>query len=673
MIKQFICCAAALSVALSTYADTAYITDVIPTPSEINASSDGVFVIPEGEITYHISPSESSLSDYLKTFSPRLKPVAGKRNATIRISFGQGNSDDYSMTVGKNCITIDGSGESGAFYGIQTLLQLLGMPSVTEIGTFTVKDTPRYAYRGLHFDVSRHFRSIDFLKKQIDAMALLKLNNMHLHLTDGAGWRIEIPGYPRLSEFAAWRPQREWQQWEDGGRLYCESSSPGAYGGYYTREELKELVDYATMRHVNIIPEIEMPGHSIEVTSAYPSLSCSGKPYTNDDLCVGKEETFRFLEDVFSEVIDIFPSAYIHLGGDEAGKAAWKSCPDCMRRMTDEGLTDVDQLQNYAVNRMARFLESKGRHAIGWDEVVHPDLDKSTVIMSWRGTEGGEIAMGNGHKAIMAPGKFCYLNSSQDAHFKEPVSTGVYLPLEMVYGYDPGSDSLLMGVQGCMWAEYVVTDEHAEYMYYPRTYAIAELGWAKADALGRWPHMQSRSKLLNKQMQAKGYTTFNLDNEFGERRETLTEARHSARGARVTYGIKPHRNYPAGGDGALTDGIRGGWSHTDGRWQGFLSDMDLTVDLGEIRPVHAVMLDCLHAPGAWIHLPQWVEVSLSADGENFTVADTVWSDLDPDYTKSMTRRFATSTSGAEARFVKIRAKRHTRPGAWIFTDEIIVE
>lgn len=450
-------------------------------------------------------------------------------------------------------------------------------------------------------------------------------------------------------------------------------TQPGAYGGYYTRDELMDLVAYAADRHVNIIPEIEMPGHSIEVTSAYPALSCSGKPYTDDDLCIGKEETFKFLENVFSEVIDIFPSKYIHLGGDEAGKASWKTCPDCRKRMETEDLADVDELQNYAVNRMARFLESKGRHAIGWDEVVHPDLDRSTVIMSWRGTEGGETAMGNGHKAIMAPGKYCYLNSSQDAHFKEPVSTGVYLPLRMVYDYDPGCDSLLLGVQGCMWAEYVVTDEHAEYMYYPRAYAIAELGWARKDAAKDYSRMLSRAKLLNRAMQTKGYTTFDLDNEFGERKETLTPACHAARGAKVIYGIPPHRNYPAGGDAALTDGIRGGWSHTDGRWQGFLSDMDVTVDLGDERQVNAVMMDCLHAPGAWIHLPQWVEVSLSSDGKNFTIADTVWSDLDPDYTKSMTRRFATATDGAKARYVRIRAKRHTRPGAWIFADEIIVE
>ena len=677
MIKPFVCGFAALAfAAMPLHAKTVSASDVIPAPSSFSTVGNDIFKIPATGLRYTIeSPRSSRIEEFLITCAPRLVPAQKGEKADLKIKISEADSESYEMTIGKKQITIKGHGEAGAFYGVQTLLQMLSEPDATEIACGKIEDSPRFGYRGLHFDVSRHFRSIDFLKKQIDAMAMLKLNNLHLHLTDAAGWRIEIPGYPRLTEYAAWRPQHTWQLWYDNGQPFCESTAPNAYGGYYTKKELKDLVEYAAARHINIVPEIEMPSHSFEVTSAYPELACGGKPTVgNDDMCIGKENMFRFLEDVFTEVIDIFPSEYIHLGGDEAGKEVWKTCPDCRQRMKDENLTDVDQLQNYAVNRIARFIADKGRKAIGWDEILHPDLDTATAIMSWRGTKGGKEAIAQGRRVVMAPGDTCYLNNAQDAQYKEPLSQGGYLSLEMVYDFEPGTDEQLLGLQGCMWGEYVVTDEHAEYMYYPRAYAIAETGWTPASKKD-YDDFRRRAQQFSQVMQQRGYNTFDLSQEVGLRPESLKPVCHRARGAKVIYNTPYSPLYPAGGENALTDGQRGSWHFSDHNWQGIQGDADITVDLGKVMPVNAVMVDFMQSPKSWVHLPQWVEVALSNDGEEFNTVDTMRSETNADAPLAVTRRYATVTGvDATARYVRIRAKRHERPGggAWLFLDEIIV-
>ena len=288
--------------------------------------------------------------------------------------------EGYRLEVTRKGIVITASSKEGAFYAMQTLAQMVAGAPESESGTeaaiacCVINDYPRFPYRGLHVDVSRHFRSVDFLKKQMDAMAMFKMNRMHIHLTDAAGWRMQIDAYPRLTEFAAWRPQHTWKEWWAGDRHYCEAAEPGAYGGYYTKEQLKELVEYAHERHIEIIPEIEMPGHSEEVLAAYPELSCAGKPYSQGEFCPGNEETFRFLETVLDEVMVVFPSEYIHIGGDEANKTHWKTCPKCQQRMLEEGLADVDELQSYMIKRMARYVESKGRKVIGWDEILEGEV-----------------------------------------------------------------------------------------------------------------------------------------------------------------------------------------------------------------------------------------------------------------------------------------------------------
>ena len=341
---------------------------VIPAPAGTELS-DGTFMIPETGASFYIKgTSTDGLAGYLEGLPLSLAQASGPGKADVLIEIGGKRLQDrkpesYSLEITPSQIRIKAPAEAGAFYAVQTLLQMTREGKVRQLQCCRVEDSPRFGYRGLHFDVSRHFRSKEFLMKQMDAMALVKLNKMHLHLTDGAGWRIEIDKYPELTGFAAWRPYRSWQEWWEGGREYCTQSDPEAQGGYYTKDDIREILAYAAPRHIEVIPEIEMPGHSEEVLAAYPELSCSGEPYKNSDFCPGKEETFTFLENVLAEVMELFPSEYVHIGGDEASKSGWKDCPDCRRRMQEEGLEDVDELQSYLIHRIEEFVKRRGRAA----------------------------------------------------------------------------------------------------------------------------------------------------------------------------------------------------------------------------------------------------------------------------------------------------------------------
>ena len=354
---------------------------------------------------------------------------AGKGRPDLEIGIdpaarGIVSEEAYRLEIAPRGIAVSARTAAGAFYAVQTLLQLMDDGRAEEIACRTIEDAPRFAYRGFMIDVSRHFRSVEFVKRQIDAMALFKLNRLHMHLTDGAGWRIEIDRYPRLTEFAAWRPYEDWQSWWEGDRSYCEADDPRARGGFYTKEEIREIVEYARLRHIEVIPEIEMPGHSEEVTAAYPELGCHGEPYRDGDLCPGNERTFEFLENVLLEVMELFPSEYIHIGGDEAGKSAWRDCAKCRERMRSEGLKDVDELQSYLIHRIERFLNAHGRRLLGWDEILDGGLAPGATVMSWRGTEGGLKAIRAGQQAVFVPGEFCYLDYTQDAPFTQPLSIG---------------------------------------------------------------------------------------------------------------------------------------------------------------------------------------------------------------------------------------------------------
>lgn len=679
---------------------------VIPAPAEY-ALSSGVFSFAGGK-TFSIIGDDSltpqerrSLAGVLTSFPFGLSEAVSERKADVVITIdgelfmrktaldslpfdSRRFQEAYRLEVTPRKINVYASSSAGAFYALQTLAQITGMRPDAEVGCCTVDDAPRFGYRGLHVDVSRHFRSKEFLMKQMDAMALLKLNRMHLHLTDGAGWRIEIDGYPRLTDFAAWRPQRKWSDWWASDRLYCGRDVPGAYGGYYTREDLKQILDYASKRHIEVIPEIEMPGHSEEVLAAYPELaccaetdSCGGTHSLPGDLCPGKEATFAFIEDVLDCVMDIFPSEYVHIGGDEASKSAWEACPDCRKRMREEGLSDVDELQSYFIRRVEAYVNSRGRRIIGWDEILQGGLAPDATVMSWRGTEGGVEAMRAGHDVIMTPNTFCYLDYTQDAPFKEPVSIGGYVTLAKTYSYEPAENGLsgdelthLLGVQGNLWAEYIPEDSHAEYMYYPRAFAIAETGWSLPERKD-YEDFRSRALVFSDILTRLGYTVFDLRNEYGERKESLSPVVHLAVGADVDYALPVNESYPGVGDATLTDGLLGGWSYGDGRWQGFLSDVDVTVDLGSVQPVRYVGATFMQIVSAWVYFPEMVDVSVSDDGVNFRPLGTVFRDFPIGLDGLFFRQYGL-TCDETARYVRLTAARNALVGSWLFTDEIVV-
>ena len=587
-------------------------------------------------------------------------------------------SESYRLEIHRRKgITITFSDSAGRYYALQTLNQMSADGAIRELQCCEIYDCPRFPYRGLHFDVSRHFRSVDFLKKQMDAMAMFKMNRMHIHLTDAAGWRMQIDAYPRLTQFAAWRPQHTWKEWWAGDRHYADEGDPGAYGGYYTKDELRDLVSYARARHIEIIPEIEMPSHSEEVLAAYPKLGCSGEAYKDSDFCVGNEEVFRFLETVLDEVMEVFPSEYIHIGGDEAGKQHWKTCPKCQKRMQEEGLKDVDELQSYMIKRIARYVESKGRKVIGWDEILDGGLAEGAAVMSWRGTEGGIAAMEMGHDVVMSPGRYCYLDHAQDAPFKEPESIGGYLPLDSVYVYEPVEASMpadrihhLKGVQANLWSEYIVTDAHAEYMYWPRAIAIAETAWSLPENKDLKGFRQRVLRMLER-LRADGYSTFDLQNEYGERREALAVAEHLAKGCKVIYGKPVQQWYPASGETTFTDGIMGGWTYSDGKWQGFLSDIDVTIDLGSVKPVQYVGGTFMQLKGPGVFIPRQVEILVSEDGVDYETIALIENDV-PTSAEELTFRSFDTSCDIRARYVRYHAFRSTMRG-FLFLDEIVVK
>lgn len=691
-MKRILACLAAVSSVLGHAADpdpdvkTGSPEGIIPVPMRIEMT-EGVFTIQEDGASFHINGDASgSLTDYIGHYCPVFTVSDRQGDADILIEIGakalkgtclqENTGEAYSMEVSPERIKIKAGSEAGAFYAVQSLIQMIGCGNTGQLQCCRISDAPRFGYRGLHFDVSRHFRTKEFLMKQMDAMALVKLNRMHLHLTDGAGWRIEIEKYPRLTEFAAWRPYEKWTDWA-ADPVYCEQSHPDASGGYYTKDDIREILAYAAQRHIEVIPEIEMPGHSEEVLAAYPELSCSGEPYKNSDFCPGKEETFTFLENVLTEVMELFPSEYIHIGGDEASKSGWKTCPDCHKRMQEEGLENVDELQSYLIHRIEEFVNSKGKKIIGWDEIIQGGLAPNATVMSWRGTEGGIKALKSGNDVIMTPSEFCYLDYTQDAPFKEPESIGGYVPLAKTYSYEPAEEGLteqdishLLGVQCNLWSEYITEDSHAEYMYYPRAFAIAETGWSPAEKKD-YAGFRERALALCGMLQDMGYETFDLRTEYGDRKESLRPLEHLAKGCKVTYNIRYADQYPAGGDSALTDGVCGGWTYGDKKWQGFFSDADFTVDLGSVKPIHYVGATFMNVTGAWVHIPQKMEVYISENGVDFSHAGTAYQDISEKHNFIFFKQYSVICN-TKTRYIRIYAQRATKPGACLFIDELVV-
>ena len=486
---------------------------VIPMPESVTVT-DGAFYAKGAPVSIDESLDQLSRKA-IGRFVTALETATGKKCHEGKGGFSfmlnpNMGAEEYAINIGKDGAVVEASALNGFVYACETLKQML--PAAVYGGKkakadwvlpyVSIFDSPRFAYRGMHLDPCRHFWSIEETKRYLDVMAAYKLNRFHWHLTEDQGWRMEIKAYPKLTEVGAWRNgtviKKEWGS-NDGIR----------YGGFYTQEEMKEIVEYAAERGITVIPEVDLPGHMVAALAAYPELGCTGGPYevwtrwgvAKDILCAGNEEIFSFLENVFRELVDIFPSEYIHIGGDECfgGDAEpdrpdpWDVCPKCAARMKQLGIKKGPQakhyLQNYVTARVQGILEKMGRKVIGWDEILQGNLAPGATVMSWRGVQGGIEAAAKGFDAIMTPTGFMYFDYYQSyEQDKEPFGIGGYLPLEQVYSYEPldgitpGSEDHIIGVQANLWTEYIATPEHLEYMLLPRLCALSEVQWCQPEA-----------------------------------------------------------------------------------------------------------------------------------------------------------------------------------------------
>lgn len=451
-----------------------------------------------------------------------------KRNAVVfSLSADSVNGEEgYRLLVESGCIRMKACRPAGLFHAVQSLLQLFHPDFFRDraadgvrwaIPCVDVQDKPRYAWRGLHLDVSRHFFPAAFIKRMLDRMAFHKLNVFHWHLVDGPGWRIEIKKYPNLTRTGAWRVDKTDRPWR---WLDTEIVKPGdnrkRYGGFYTQEEVREIVAYAADRFITIVPEIEMPGHSYAALVSYPEYACPNADIrrvglrNRDVFCAGQEGTYSFLQDILSEVIELFPSEFIHIGGDEVNKAVWESCAACQFRIRSLGLKDEEGLQSYFIRRMSDFLESKDRRLIGWDEIMQGGLAPGAAVMSWRGLKPGIRAARMGHEVVMCPTSHCYFDYYQGDRDLEPEAFGGFLPLSRVYAFDPTPDELteeeaehILGAQANVWTEHIKTESHAEYMIFPRLAAFSEAVWSSAEARD-WEDFYHRLRVQLRRYDAQG-------------------------------------------------------------------------------------------------------------------------------------------------------------------------
>ena len=594
----------------------------------------------------------------------------------------------YSLSVTPKTITINAVHEAGLFRGSRTLIQLLEQGRTTgSLPCLTITDYPRFPWRGMHLDPCRHFWSVEFTKKYIDLLARYKMNSFHWHLTDDQGWRIEIKKYPELTAVGAWRKGSQVGPYSR--REY--DSIP--YGGFYTQDEIREVVAYAAARHINVVPEIEMPGHALAALAAYPHLGCTGGPYEvskgwgvfEDVFCAGNDSTFAMLEDVLTEVMELFPSEMIHIGGDECPKEAWKKCAKCQARKNAHGLKDEHELQSYFIQRIEKFVNSKGRKIIGWDEILEGGLAPNAAVMSWQGIEGGIAAARSGHYAVMSPGSHCYFDHYQGDPANEPLAIGGYTTVQKVYSYEPIPAELkpeeckyILGAQGNVWTEYILTPEHVEYMAVPRMLALAEVLWTpkakrnEADFLSRleneFPKLDAMKVNTSKglyqvsllprpgkvagtiEVQVStsssgtiaiqtngspdwmGYVTpllLDSDTKLRTRSEKdgiigpVSERQfnfNSATAQKISLSKQPHERYNDGGAFTLVDGITAQEKRVNTEWLGWREGVTITVDLGSLQEISRMSIGALHETYSWIHAPKAIEFLVSTDGKNYTSA-----------------------------------------------------
>ncbi|WP_299289397.1 glycoside hydrolase family 20 protein [uncultured Mucilaginibacter sp.] len=601
--------------------------------------------------------------------------------------------EGYQLSIGQNQIKIIGHDDAGVFYGTQTLLQLIShdKPGNYSINNCKINDYPRFGYRGMELDVSRHLFPVSAIKKWINILAFYKINTFHWHLTDDQGWRIEIKKYPKLQSAAAYRNEtlighkKEMPHQFDGRR----------YGGFYSQQEVKDIVKFAAERHISIIPEIEMPGHALAALSAYPALGCTGGPYQtatfwgvfDDVYCAGNEETFHFLENVLDEVITLFPSNYIHIGGDECPKTKWKTCPKCQKRIADEHLKDEQQLQTYFMGRIEKYLKNKNKKVIGWDEILEGGLTPDATVMSWRGEEGGIAAAHLQHEVVMTPEKFVYLDYYQSLNPNEPIAAGGYTPLSKIYGYEPVPAALkpeetkyIKGVQANVWSEYLTSEEKAEYMVFPRVFALAEIAWSsKADR--NYADFLNRLRLQKPMIQQ---LKINAAEVFDEITDTVSVQKNSvlvslkstkpnaeiryttngkipdknsiayqkpvsifkpgtlkaalfthgklcgrvfeqsfniskSTGQKVSLKYSPQGNFNPGNNNVLVNGLSGSNRYNDNQWLGFAGeDLEAVIDLESVQQISEIGTHILKYHWQKMWEPKQLTFEISTDGVTFS-------------------------------------------------------
>lgn len=467
---------------------------IIPKPQSITTSEDNCTINAE---TVLLDASNSFEATFLKEtilsqtgLDLKIQKKVAKASSVIELQIlttSTHKSDYYEIAITPNKVLLSSASPQGLFYAVQSLVQLLPIEKarVIHLPCMQIKDQSKFSWRGMHLDVCRHFFPKEFIKKYIDYLAMYKLNTFHWHLTDDQGWRIEIKKYPKLTQVGAWRNGSMIGHYTD------QTFDSIRYGGYYTQNDIREIVAYAQQRHITIVPEIEMPGHAVAALASYPEFSCTGASLevaktwgVLEDVFCPKEETFQFLEGVLEEVVDLFPSPYIHIGGDESPKTRWKVCSNCQKRIRDLGLKDEHELQSYFIQRIEKFLQKKGRKIIGWDEILEGGLAPNAAVMSWRGTEGGIAAAKQKHEVVMSPGSHCYFDHYQGEPKNEPIAFGGYTTVEKVYHFDPIPKTLsseeakyILGAQANLWTEYIPTTSHAEYMLFPRLAALSEVVW----------------------------------------------------------------------------------------------------------------------------------------------------------------------------------------------------
>lgn len=523
---------------------------IVPYPNHLEPGH-GTFAV-KGEGVVCDSRADERTQRAVAEFAAQLAKTSGGENPVtvadelpasgIRFVLDQTLPEEgYRLDVTPKGVEVRASRFPGFFYAVQSLRQMLPAavygtePAPGEewvLPCVSIEDAPRFAYRGMHLDVARHFFSVEEVKRYLDVMAIHKLNRFHWHLTDDQGWRIEIKRYPRLTQVGAWRSKSQIGSYEEKPATF----EFGRYGGFYTQDEIREVVAYAAERYITVIPEIEMPGHSLAALTAYPWLGC-----TNGDesyeiagwicgpgnvLCPGKESTFEFLENVLDEVVALFPSKLIHIGGDECQHTRWEACPDCQARIAAEGLRDETQLQSYLTHRIDSYLTSKGRQLIGWDEIMEGGLSPGAVIMSWRGTQGGIAAAREYHHVVMTPGQYLYFDKRGTDSPDEPVSLNLSLPLEKIYGYDPAEglseeeQQYLLGVQANLWTEFVATGKRVEYQLLPRIYALSEIAWSPVARKSWEEFSRQRLPAYLARLDAEG-AAYQVPQPHGIREETL--------------------------------------------------------------------------------------------------------------------------------------------------------